>query len=262
MSQTTAYYSSQGSASRKRARYGNRPGPIKLIRKKQALWKGNPRQVAMKTDRAGHTVVMRAINTVGWNPALGLSGLSTDMVFGTTQANMVYSQGGAAWINVAYDNAAACAALFSTWRVKKMTLDIYYTSSSPAQTAVAPTSVAPLLYCVVDSDANNGIANVAEALSYSNMKIMQFGTASDPGGRQSITMNLPPCSFGADTTATFAGTIVTASVSKNKWLETRATNIEHGFFKLLCPAPPIAPNAIVGYFEFFITTVFEYRGIS
>jgi len=197
----------------------------------------------------------------GFNPTSGFNGVSPDITFAAAQGGLQWSQGGAAWTNVAYPNASPQASVFSEYRIKTLSIDLFYSQSGNDQAPTASTDALPMVACVVDVESDQPLTSSGNALSYATCRVMQFGTSTN-GGKQTISQR-QPVAFGiVENNATLVGTQVGALVMRNQWLSTLNYNIPHGFIKLWMLAPPVSTNAVIGFFTMIATTIVEYRGIE
>jgi hypothetical protein len=222
----------------------------------------NLRALALRTEAATHTIVQRAFLNVSYTPLSGFNSTTQDFILATTSGGLLWSQGGAAWTQVSYANGAAATSLFKEYRIREFNIDVYFTSSTnPEPTGAGATVTLPVIMSVIDEEDDASLTSSANALSYANMKVMQLGTSTN-GRPISLLHRRPPSFVSMETSASFAGTLVAAGMSRDKWISGNATNIVHGFHKFWGAATGINPNWIVGYFMFLGTCVIEYRGIE
>lgn len=205
-----------------------------------------------------HPIVMSGSFFTSINASTGFAASSPSLCFAFQMSGVVYSLGGGAYINACvFDNQAGFQSVFDQYKLTKVICQVIFTSNSSATNSSVQL---PTMYGICDADDANLVTSEANALSYSNCKVMQLGNSSGPtGGIQTLTLPDPMAQISA--LSTNLGLSSSAMQKRSPWLDTAAGNIEHTGMKFYVNTPG-GTNAVSGYCQFVFRSFFTFKNLS
>lgn len=163
--------------------------------------------------------------------------------------------GGVQGVNWAVGGAADMTALFDQWRIKGVSVKVFFTNTN--STTATTTTCMPIVFYAYDSD---DIATPTEDIiqSYPSMKSYQWGNGSEADG--ALRIYFKPKAVSATGTQATGGTGGQVQWPGSAWMDMATPSSVYFGLKMVLPAN-LNQSATSGRFVFSIGIDYEYKGI-
>jgi hypothetical protein len=194
--------------------------------------------------------------TGGW-----AGGGEKSLVLCANLTGFYYSLGGGVYSRWGpqFDNNVSYSNVFDKFRVKNLTVEIYYSANSFSNSA---TVGCPNLYCATDETDGNAINSIGHILTYDGLQFMQLGNMPMAPGTPlcRLVQRRPHVQLNGDNV--IAGTSTNAVLSDpNGWYSAASgSGLEFGYFKLWLD-PLYSNTTSIGIVTMIVSGDFEFANV-